>query len=122
MVFDIDRSVESGMPHHTLWTRLSFAILQSCPVRRLFEAHEFWYELCSTTRRVGTAAEQAGYDVLITVDMNIPHPADLSGRRISVIVLDGRSTLFDDLVVLMPKVLAALDGLQAGHVVRVGFR
>jgi hypothetical protein len=66
------------------------------------------------------AAEQAGYDVLITVDKNMPHQQNLSGRRISVIVLDGRSTSFDDLVILMPDVLAALDGLQAGQVLRVG--
>ena len=39
---------------------------------------------------------------------------------LSVIVLDGRSTSFDDLVILMPEVLAALDGLQAGQVLRVG--
>ena len=60
--------------------------------------------------------------MLITVDKNMPHQQDLSGRRISVIVLDGRSTSFDDLVILMPEVLAALDGLQAGQVLRVGSR
>ena len=96
-------------------------------LRHSFVGHE-----CHTCRYAGlkglangvllAAADQAGYDVLITVDKNMPHQQNLSGRRISVIVLDGRSTSFDDLVILMPEVLAALDGLQAGQVLRVGSR
>ena len=96
-------------------------------LRHRFVGHE-----CHTCRYAGlkglangvllAAAEQAGYDVLITVDKNMPHQQNLSRRRISVIVLDGRSTSFDDLVILMPEVLATLDGLQAGQVLRVGSR
>jgi hypothetical protein len=96
-------------------------------LRHSFVGHE-----CHTCRYAGlkglangvllAAAEQAGYEVLFTVDKNMPHQQNLHGRRISVIVLDGRSTSFDDLVILMPEALAALDGLQAGQVLRVGSR
>lgn len=65
------------------------------------------------------AAEHAGYDVLITVDKNMPNQQNLRGRRVSVIVLDGRSTSFDDLVILMPDVLKSLEGLQPGEVLRI---
>ena len=69
-----------------------------------------------------TAAEQAGYDALITVDKNMPHQQNLRGRGISVIVLEGRSTAFDDLVPLISEVLIGVDVLQRGQVLRIAFR
>jgi predicted nuclease of predicted toxin-antitoxin system len=94
-------------------------------LRHGFTGHE-----CHTCRYAGlkgmangellAAAEQAGYDVLITVDKNMPHQQRLRGRGISVVVLDSRSTDFDDLVVLIPDVLTAVDVLQPGQVLRIG--
>jgi predicted nuclease of predicted toxin-antitoxin system len=96
-------------------------------LRHGFAGHE-----CHTCRYAGlkglangellTAAEQAGYDVLITVDKNLPHQQNLSGRVISVIVLDGHSTNIDDLVSLMPDVLTAMDSLEPGQFLRIGAR
>lgn len=96
-------------------------------LRHSFAGHE-----CHTCRYAGlkglangellAAAEQAGYDVLITVDKNMPHQQNLRDRGISVIVLDGRSTSFDDLVILMPDVLTAVDALQPGQLLRIGSR
>ena len=37
------------------------------------------------------AAESGGFDVLITVDQNIPAQQSLAGRRISLIILCGRN-------------------------------
>jgi len=34
------------------------------------------------------AAEDAGFDVLVTPDQNLPHQQNLAGRRIAVVVLD----------------------------------
>lgn len=94
--------------------------------------HGFAGHDCHTCRYAGlkglangvllTAAEEAGYDVLITVDKNMPHQQNLRGRRISVIVLEGRSSSFDDLVILMPDVLVAVDVLQPGQVLHVDSR
>jgi hypothetical protein len=69
-----------------------------------------------------TAAEQAGYEAFITVDKNMPHEQNLRGRGISVIVLEGRSTAFDDLVPLISEVLIGVDVLQRGQVLRIAFR
>ena len=94
--------------------------------------HHFGGHECHTYRYAGlkglangellAAAEQAGYDVLITVDKNMPHEQNLRGRGISVIVLEGRSTAFDDLVPLISEVLIAVDVLQRGQVLRIAFR
>jgi predicted nuclease of predicted toxin-antitoxin system len=96
-------------------------------LRHCFDPHE-----CHTCRYAGlkglangelvAAAEQAGYDMLITVDKNMPHQQNLRGRAISVIVLEGRSTSLDDLVTLMSDVLDAVDVLQPGHVLRIASR
>lgn len=93
-------------------------------LRHGFTGHE-----CHTCRYAGlkgltngellSAAEQAGYEVLLTVDKNMPHQQSLRGRGISVVVLNGRSTDFDDLVILMPAVLTAIDGLRCGQVLHI---
>lgn len=92
--------------------------------------HSFTGHDCHTCRYAGLkglangvlleAADQAGYDVLITVDKNMPHQQSLRGRRISVIVIEARSTSFDDLVILMPDVLAGVELVQPGQVLCVG--
>lgn len=94
-------------------------------LRHSFPGHE-----CHTCRYAGlkglangellAAAEKAGYDVLITVDKNMPQQQTLRGRGISLIVLDGASTSIDDLVSLMPDVLTAVDVLQPGQFLRIG--
>jgi len=84
---------------------------------------------CQTCRYAGlkglangelvAAAEQRGFDVLITVDQNMAPQQSLRGRTISLVVLQARTTNIDDLLVLMPNVLAALDVLKHGVVVRI---
>jgi hypothetical protein len=44
---------------------------------------------------------------------------NLPGRSISLIVLRARTTNLNDIVALMPDVLAALDAIKAGDVVRI---
>src|SRR5712692_4899201 len=68
-------------------------------LRLLFPGHD-----CQTARfaslaglkngRLLEAAEAAGFDVLITVDQNIPDQQNLAGRRISLIILCGPRTAF----------------------------
>jgi predicted nuclease of predicted toxin-antitoxin system len=60
-------------------------------LRSLFPGHD-----CQTARfanlagmkngRLLDAAEAAGFDVLITVDQNIPDQQNLAGRRISLVI------------------------------------
>ena len=68
------------------------------------------------------AADQAGFDAMITVDQNMPNQQSLRGRSISLLVVRARTTNLDDLLVLMPDVLSALEVLGPGQVVRIGDR
>ena len=96
-------------------------------LRYHFTGHE-----CQTCRYAGlsglangallAAADQAGFDVLITVDQNMPNQQSLRGRSISLLVVRARTTNLDDLLILMPDVLGALETLKPGEVVRIGIR
>ncbi|MBV9083256.1 MAG: hypothetical protein JOZ62_11300 [Acidobacteriaceae bacterium] len=94
--------------------------------------HCFSPHVCQTCRYAGfngltngeliDAAEQAGFDVLITVDQNMPYQQRIQNRTVSVIVLRGRTTSIDDLVILMPDVLATLEVLKPGTVMCIEMR
>ena len=93
-------------------------------LRVLFPGHE-----CQTARfanlaglkngRLLEAAEVAGFDVLITVDQNIPDQQNLSQRNIAVVILCGRTNRLRDIELLVPAAISALGSVRAGDVVRV---
>jgi len=58
--------------------------------------------------RLLEAAETAGFDVLITVDQNIPDQQNLVGRRISLVILCGTTNRLRDLEPLVPAAIVAL--------------
>ena len=60
------------------------------------------------------------FDVLITVDQNIPHQQNLSELSIAVVIMVARSNRYPDLRVLAPGVLEALESIRGGEIVRVG--
>ena len=65
------------------------------------------------------AAEAAGFDILITVDQNIPDQQNLAGRRISLMILCGPTNRLRDLEPLVPAAVAALHLIGRGQVVRI---
>ena len=69
--------------------------------------------------RLLEAAEAAGFDVLITVDQNIPDQQNLAGRRISLIILCGPTNRLRDLELLVPAAVSALRSIRRGDVVRI---
>jgi hypothetical protein len=75
-----------------------------------------------TNGRLLAAAEQLGFEVLITVDRNMQYQQRLHDRKIALVIMEGRTTNLDDLLSLVPRVLAALDALNPGDVIRVGSR
>ena len=93
-------------------------------LRLLFPGHD-----CQTARfanlaglkngRLLEAAEAAGFDVLITVDRNIPDQQNLSGRRIALVILCGPTNRLRDLALLVPAAIAAIGSIKAGDVVRI---
>ena len=93
-------------------------------VRLLFPSHE-----CQTARfanlaglkngRLLEAAEAAGFDVLITVDQNIPDQQNLAGLRIALMILCGPTNRLRDLALLIPAAVSALGSIGQGDVVRI---
>ena len=93
-------------------------------LRLLFPGHD-----CRTARfanlaglkngRLLTAAEDAGFDVLVTVDQKIPDQQNLSGRKMSIVILCGRSNRLRDLAPLVPAAISVLDSIGHGNVVRI---
>lgn len=93
-------------------------------LRLLFPGHD-----CQTVRyanlaglkngRLLDAAEAAGFEVLITVDQHIPEQQNLSGRKISVVILCALTNRRPDLVTIIPAALSALDSLESGSVIRI---
>ncbi len=91
-------------------------------LRHLFSDHD-----CQTARfanlaglkngRLLDAAEALGFDVLITVDQNIPDQQNLTQRRISVIILCGSTNR--DLIPLVPATVLALTSIRHGEVLKV---
>jgi hypothetical protein len=93
-------------------------------LRLLFPGHD-----CQTARFANLAglkngllleaAEAAGFEVLITVDQNIPDQQNLAGRRISLMILCGPTNRLRDLEPLVPAAVTALDLIGRGEVVRI---
>ncbi len=69
--------------------------------------------------RLLEAAEAAGFDILITVDQNIPDQQNLAGRRIALIILCGPTNRLRDLELLAPAAVLALRSIGPGDVVRI---
>lgn len=65
------------------------------------------------------AAEAAGFTVLITTDQHIPDQQDLTGRDLAIVILRAPTNRLADLTPLVPAILAALDTLTPGQVVRI---
>ena len=63
--------------------------------------------------RLLTLAQQQ-FGAFVTVDRNLSFQQDLPAFDIAVIVLRARSNRFQDLLPLVPEILACLDGLQPG--------
>jgi hypothetical protein len=70
--------------------------------------------------RLLEAAEEAGFDVLITVDQNNPDQQNMSGRKIALVILRGSTNRLRDLTLLVPAAISAISSIAAGDVVRIG--
>jgi hypothetical protein len=83
---------------------------------------------CRTVQRAGLSgrkngellriAGDLGYDVLLTVDQNLPYQQRIEERRIAVLILMAQSNQIRHLLPLMPAALEALRQIQPGQVIR----
>ena len=60
------------------------------------------------------------FDVLLTLDKNIPYQQDLKSGRIAILIIRAPSNRIQDLLPVIPDCLVALQSIEPGHVVRVG--
>ena len=64
-------------------------------------------------------AEAAEFKALLTGDQSLEFQQNIAKRRLGVVVLKGGSNALEDLVPLVPGILAALENLREGTVSRV---
>ena len=64
-------------------------------------------------------AADAGFEVFVTADRNLQFQQNLSQTKLRVIVLAGASNALEDLLPLVPGLLAAIPKSQPGRIVRV---
>ena len=66
----------------------------------------------------GALLEEASrdFDVLITVDQNIPFQQSAASLQIAVVILKARSNRYSDLRTLVPRVLEMLPTIRVGEI------
>jgi predicted nuclease of predicted toxin-antitoxin system len=94
-------------------------------LRLLFSGHD-----CHTARFAGMAglkngrllpaAEAAGFEVLVTVDQNIPDQQNMAGPKISLVILRARTNRRRDLEPLVLAALPELHSIGSGKIKMIG--
>ena len=65
-------------------------------------------------------AVDAGYDVFLTMDGNLPYQQNLSVHGLAVIALRAKTNRLADTIPLMPAVSSRLSTAPKGEVTRIG--
>lgn len=95
---------------------------------RKLAAHLIGHE-CRTVVQCGWSGKKNGellaladslFDVLLTLDKNLPYQQNLNTKGIAVLIVRARSNRIQDLLPIMPECLAALAGIEPRQVVHVG--
>ena len=102
-------------------------LLDECvprPLRREFPAHDV-----RTIREMGWAGKKNGellalmaadgFEVLLTVDRNLPHQQNLTAAGLAVVIMVAETNRLADLVPVVPAVEAALATIRPGDAVEV---
>ena len=102
-------------------------LLDECTPKRLrldFPGHEV-----QTVEQAGLKELKNGelilqpssrFQVLITVDQNLPFQQNTTASTIAILILVGRSNRYSELKMLAPKALDVLRTIKAGEIVRIG--
>lgn len=104
-------------------------LLDECVVRDLkrdLVGHEV-----STTVEAGFGGLENGellraasgqYDVLVTVDRNLPFQQNIAALQIAVLILLGGGITYEDLKPLIPQVLQKVSSMRPGEIHRIGIQ
>jgi hypothetical protein len=66
------------------------------------------------------ALADAQFDVLLTLDKNLPYQQNLDTKRIALLIVRAPSNRIRDLLPAIPECLATLVSIQPRQVVRIG--
>jgi predicted nuclease of predicted toxin-antitoxin system len=104
-------------------------LLDEClPRRAKFLFAEVGHE-CETVRDAGFSGKENGdlialaekkFEVLITIDKNIRHQQNITGRDIAILIIRAASNDLDDIRPHIPQALAALKTIKPGQILEVG--
>lgn len=101
-------------------------LLDECVTRRL--KREFANHEVHTVDEAGFKGLENGdllnaasgkYEVLVTVDRNLPYQQNISGLDIAILVLAAKRNSYVRLKPLMLRALIALESLKAGDIRRI---
>ena len=99
-------------------------MLDECVPRRL-AAHLAAGHEVKTVPQAGWASIKNGrllalaenvFDAFVTVDRNLSFQQSFAGRNLAVLVLAAKSSRFQDLLPLVPKILIALTTIKPGEI------
>jgi len=77
-----------------------------------------WYFVSVADK--GLSVTVSGLEVLITIDKNIRHQQNITGRNITILIIRAGSNDLDDIRPHVPQALAALKNTKPGQIVEVG--
>jgi predicted nuclease of predicted toxin-antitoxin system len=84
---------------------------------------------CDTVRDAGYGSKKNGelltlaegkWDVFFTIDKNIEHQQNVSGRKIGILILLVKSNRLPDVLQHLSSCIAALETIRPGEIVEVG--
>ena len=64
-------------------------------------------------------AASGKFDVLITVDRNLPYQQNIRSLQIAVLIMVSRGITYADLKPLVPELLVSLNKIKAGEFLRI---
>lgn len=66
-----------------------------------------------------TLAEQAGWEVLVTVDQAMRHQQNVTRRGVSLVIILAKSNRLPDLLSHVPAILAAMRRVKPGQTIQI---
>jgi predicted nuclease of predicted toxin-antitoxin system len=73
-----------------------------------------------TNGEILSLAEQAGFEVFLTLDQGIEYEQNLGHREIAIVVIYAKSSRLNDLIVHMRATLHALESIAGGQLINIG--
>ena len=65
------------------------------------------------------AAEESGYEVLLTVDQGLPHHQRPADQKLAIVVIRARTNQLEDLLPLVEGIIDVLQSIQPGDNIRI---